>query len=101
MLGKRVAGTLASMTEQERTLIIANLALAHIQTNIEFAFYKKQLRLGEMDFTGHPDFAALDRQFAPLVSELERAKAQGENTAEDLYSLLREVLTATNTLRKP
>ena len=54
-----IGGTLASMTEEERTLI-ASLGLALVQTNLEFAFYKKKSGAGEISSTGHPDFYALE-----------------------------------------
>jgi hypothetical protein len=69
-----------------------------IQTNLEFAFHRKQL--GEVALTGHPTYEASVQKYAPIVAGLETAKAAGETPATDLSTLLQSVLTAVEALRR-
>lgn len=87
------------MNQAERTLTV-KLAHALLQTNMEFAFYRRASQLGNIPTAGHPDFEALERRFVHLISDLEKSIAQEGNPAEDLYRLVQEVLRETDTLRK-
>lgn len=88
------------MTQGER-ILLASLAQALLQKSIDFTFYKQKSGAGEMDPTGHPDYAALVQRFAPLTTRLEKPKAPEGSSGpeEDVETLLKEVLKAAHTLR--
>jgi hypothetical protein len=85
------------VTQNER-ILIATLAQTLIQTNLEFAFHRKQL--GEVARTMHPGYEASVQKFAPLIADLEKAKVAVGNQAMDLSTLLQSVLTGVESLRR-